>query len=212
MCLLRIRALALLLLALLLALTARLIHGLERLVQLVDGLLKLLLALLTRAALAARLTLLALLAALPLLALLTLLLLLLREPLLHLLEPLLQLLGLAAQRLLLPAVLLREPVTPVRLIRELFLAARELLELADRVVLFLLRRIERCRRFGFVLVLLEIHLELEQLAQVTAGSKDAAKADYAKVASALDRAAKSGRIHRNAANRQKSRLAKLVSA
>jgi hypothetical protein len=66
-------------------------------------------------ALLAFLTLLALLALLPLLALL-LLLLLLRDALLHLLELPLQLLGLAAQRFLLPPLLLRQPVAAARLL------------------------------------------------------------------------------------------------
>jgi len=45
-------------------------------------------------------------------------------------------------------------------------------------------------------------------AEIGAGNKIATR----DVVSALDRAAKSGRIHRNAANRHKSRLNKLVKA
>src|SRR5690606_42154873 len=55
---------------------------------------------------------------------------------------------------------------------ELLLPARELLELRDRLVDLTFGRIERDRRLGLVLVLLEIHLELEQLGQVAARSEE----------------------------------------
>ena len=170
--------LALLTLLALLVLAARLIHRLQRFIELLDCLLRLLVALL--ALLVARLTvrplllrrLAALLTLLTLLALLTLLPLLLlgaRELLLELLELLLELLGLAPQRLLLPAILLGQAVAvALRVFRELLLPARELLELRDRLVDLLLRRVEGRRGLGLVLILLEIHLELEELAQVTA--------------------------------------------
>lgn len=47
---------------------------------------------------------------------------------------------------------------------------------------------------------------------VGAKSKDAAKASFQSVVGALDRAAKTGRIHKNAANRKKSRLNKALAA
>lgn len=43
-------------------------------------------------------------------------------------------------------------------------------------------------------------------------SKDAAKASFQSVISAVDKAAKTGRIHKNAANRKKSRLNKALAA
>jgi len=43
-------------------------------------------------------------------------------------------------------------------------------------------------------------------ASITAKSKDAAKAEFQKLTSMLDKAVKSGRLHRNAASRHKSRL------
>src|SRR6185503_15167184 len=115
---------------------------------------------------------------LALLPLLTLLLLLLREALLHLFELPLELLGLAAQRLLLPTLAVGQTVAAVRAIRELLLPASQLLQLGDELVLLLLRRIlvEADGRLGLVLVLLEIHLELEELAQVAAGCPAAAAA------------------------------------
>jgi small subunit ribosomal protein S20 len=48
--------------------------------------------------------------------------------------------------------------------------------------------------------------------EIASKSKDAAKASVKEVNSALDRAAKTGRIHKNAANRKKSRLNKALSA
>lgn len=45
-----------------------------------------------------------------------------------------------------------------------------------------------------------------------AGDKDAATAAYTDASSALDRAADKGVIHRNAASRRKSRLAKRLAA
>ncbi len=47
--------------------------------------------------------------------------------------------------------------------------------------------------------------------QIGAKSKDAAKGSFQSVISALDRAAKTGRIHKNAANRKKSRLNKALA-
>src|SRR4029077_4054828 len=138
----------------------RLVHRLQRFVELLDRLLRRLLTLrIVRALLLRRLG--ALLALLPPLAALPGLLLRLRDLLLYLLELFLELLGLAPQLLLLPAILLAEPVAPLRLLRELFLPACELLQLLDRVVdLVLASRFELPRRLGFVLVLLQIHLEL----------------------------------------------------
>jgi small subunit ribosomal protein S20 len=49
-------------------------------------------------------------------------------------------------------------------------------------------------------------------ADIGAKKKDEAKAGYKAVVSSLDRAAKTGRIHRNAANRKKSRLNKALAA
>jgi small subunit ribosomal protein S20 len=48
--------------------------------------------------------------------------------------------------------------------------------------------------------------------EIGAKSKEAAKAAFKSVVSALDRAAKTGRIHKNAANRKKSRLNKALAA
>ena len=48
-------------------------------------------------------------------------------------------------------------------------------------------------------------------AKVGAKNKDAAKAGFKSVISALDCAAKTGRIHKNAANRKKSRLNKALA-
>ncbi len=47
---------------------------------------------------------------------------------------------------------------------------------------------------------------------IGAGKLDGAKAELPRLVSALDRAVKTGRIHRNAANRKKSRLAKALAA
>jgi len=55
--------------------------------------------------------------------------------------------------------------------------------------------------------------EVKQVrADIAAKNKDAAKAGYKTVIASLDRAAKNGRIHRNAANRKKSRLNKALAA
>ena len=48
--------------------------------------------------------------------------------------------------------------------------------------------------------------------EIAAKNKDAAKAAFKTVVSTLDRAAKTGRIHKNAANRKKSRLNKALAA
>jgi small subunit ribosomal protein S20 len=48
--------------------------------------------------------------------------------------------------------------------------------------------------------------------EIGAKNKDAAKAAFKTVVSTLDRAAKTGRIHKNAANRKKSRLNKALAA
>jgi len=50
-------------------------------------------------------------------------------------------------------------------------------------------------------------LEKSFLGAVTGGKKDAAKAAYQDVASGLDKAAKTGVIHKRTADRKKSRLA-----
>jgi small subunit ribosomal protein S20 len=47
---------------------------------------------------------------------------------------------------------------------------------------------------------------------LTEKNKDTASAEFRKLSSALDKAVKTGRIHRNAANRQKSRLNKQLAA
>lgn len=44
------------------------------------------------------------------------------------------------------------------------------------------------------------------------GTAETTKAGYAKLSSALDKAAKRGIIHKNVANRKKSRLAKALAA
>jgi small subunit ribosomal protein S20 len=49
-------------------------------------------------------------------------------------------------------------------------------------------------------------------AEIAAKNKDAAKASSREIVSILDRAVKMGRIHRNAANRQKSALNKRLMA
>jgi len=46
---------------------------------------------------------------------------------------------------------------------------------------------------------------------VTGGKKEAVTAEFVALTSALDKAAKRGIIHRNAADRKKSRLAKAIS-
>lgn len=56
------------------------------------------------------------------------------------------------------------------------------------------------------------NLVKEARTAIGAKNKDAAKAAYKEVVSSLDRAAKSGRIHKNAANRKKSRLNKALAA
>lgn len=48
-------------------------------------------------------------------------------------------------------------------------------------------------------------------AMIGAKNKEAAKAAFKEVVSSLDRAAKTGRIHKNAANRKKSRLNKVLA-
>ncbi len=48
--------------------------------------------------------------------------------------------------------------------------------------------------------------------QIGAKNTDAAKVSFKSVVAALDRAAKTGRIHKNAANRKKSRLNKALVA
>lgn len=50
------------------------------------------------------------------------------------------------------------------------------------------------------------------VAQAAAGSKEEAKATLVKASSLLDKAAQKGIIHKNAAARKKSRLAKKVNA
>jgi small subunit ribosomal protein S20 len=49
-------------------------------------------------------------------------------------------------------------------------------------------------------------------AAITAGKKDEAKAGLSVLASALDKAVKSGRVHKNLADRQKSRFQKKLVA
>ena len=47
---------------------------------------------------------------------------------------------------------------------------------------------------------------------ITEKNKEAAAAEFRMLSSALDKAVKTGRIHRNAANRQKSRLNRQLAA
>ena len=49
-------------------------------------------------------------------------------------------------------------------------------------------------------------------AAITGGKKDEAKALLPKVAKVLDKAAKTGRVHKNKANRHKSELATQIAA
>jgi len=56
-----------------------------------------------------------------------------------------------------------------------------------------------------------IRTKLKQVRTAVAeGDKESAASRLKSTVSALDRAAKAGRVHRNTANRQKSRLAKAV--
>jgi small subunit ribosomal protein S20 len=62
-------------------------------------------------------------------------------------------------------------------------------------------------------VLTELKTQLREVrALLTAGKKDTAKTEFQKLASLLDKAVKSGRIHRNAANRHKSNLSRVLAA
>jgi hypothetical protein len=127
------------------------------------------LTLLTLLALLSFLTLLTFLAFLTFLTLLSGLLLRLRHLLLQLFKLTPQFLGLASQRFLLPAFLLGHVVAAVRLTRQPFLAACKFLQARYRFVHRILRLIECQRRFGLVLIALEIHFQLEQLAEIAAG-------------------------------------------
>jgi small subunit ribosomal protein S20 len=49
-------------------------------------------------------------------------------------------------------------------------------------------------------------------AALTEKNKETAAAEYRRLSSALDKAVKTGQLHRNAANRQKSRLNKQLAA
>jgi small subunit ribosomal protein S20 len=49
-------------------------------------------------------------------------------------------------------------------------------------------------------------------ASIKAGGKDAARTASVKLSSVVDKAAKTGRIHRNKANRLKSRTAKAIAS
>ena len=55
-------------------------------------------------------------------------------------------------------------------------------------------------------------LEKKYLELLGAGKKDEAAKAYRQVTSALDKAAKTGRVHRSLANRKKSRLATRLNA
>ena len=58
-----------------------------------------------------------------------------------------------------------------------------------------------------------IKAELKEIrSAITTGKKDEAKALLSKVSKVLDRAAKSGRVHKNKANRHKSELAAQIAA
>jgi small subunit ribosomal protein S20 len=54
--------------------------------------------------------------------------------------------------------------------------------------------------------------QLKKTRSALTGGKDAAKAEFQKLSSVLDKAVKSGRIHRNAANRQKSAFNRKIAA
>ncbi len=57
-----------------------------------------------------------------------------------------------------------------------------------------------------------IRTHLKQVRATAAeGKKEEATTQYAAAASALDRGVKSGRVHRNTANRKKSRLARAIA-
>ena len=49
-------------------------------------------------------------------------------------------------------------------------------------------------------------------ASITAGKKEEAKADFGVLTSALDKAAKAGRVHQNLADRKKGRYQKKLAA
>lgn len=58
-----------------------------------------------------------------------------------------------------------------------------------------------------------IKTELKAIrAAIASGKKDEAKALLSKVSKVLDKAAKTNRVHKNKANRHKSRLARQISA
>src|SRR5690606_23194470 len=82
-------------------------------------------------------------------------------------QPAAQVLRLASQLLLPPALLGRQRLLAIRFLCELLLTFGELLELAQRLLhLLVLVRLGKLR-FTFILTLLDIHLELEHLAEVT---------------------------------------------
>lgn len=49
-------------------------------------------------------------------------------------------------------------------------------------------------------------------AAITAGKKEDAKSGYQQLTSALDKAVKAGRVHKNLADRQKSRFGRKIAA
>jgi len=70
--------------------------------------------------------------------------------------------------------------------------------------------IRRTRENRGVITGIKTQLKLTR-ASYKAGGKDAARTAVTKLSSTLDRAAKTGRIHKNKANRLKSRAAKAVA-
>ncbi len=57
-----------------------------------------------------------------------------------------------------------------------------------------------------------VRTHLKQVRSAAAeGNKETATTHYATASSVLDRAAKAGRVHRNTANRKKSRLAQAIA-
>ena len=61
--------------------------------------------------------------------------------------------------------------------------------------------------------LTSIKLQLKKTrAEIAGKKKESAKEEVRKISSALDKAVKSGKLHRNVANRQKSKLARHLAA
>ena len=106
--------------------------------------------------------------------------------LLQLLQLLLQLFRLATKLFLLPAAIDAGLLLVLALLRELLLAASQLFQLLHRVVDGLLLLIAGGRLLRFVLVLLGIELQVEQVRQIAAGIRSAASATAALAAGHLN--------------------------